>query len=428
MKRHRAQSSLRLVVMLTVVVGLAGVAYAQLPEATSSLPAVVQPDPLIQSMIDQVMADDVVRYDRELAGELQVWVDGGWYTIPTRHTYSGTPILKTTHYVGEHLVSLGLDVEYQAWDTSSNPNVIGELPGSANPGDIFIIGAHVDDVQNTPGADDNATGAAATMIAADILSQYDWGCTLRFAFWTGEEQNLDGSDAYAYRAWQNDENIVGYLNLDMIGYNSSGSSPGIDLMYDPDTPGTQNLAQLYADVVDAYSLSLVPEVLPDYWWESDHASFWEYGYKAIMAIEDDDDFNPWYHTSGDTPARLNQVYFAEFVKASIATLAHMSGCLIPGEMGTIDGHVTVAGGGGPIAGATVTARNGAGDAFVITADGAGYYTRALPVGTYAVTVTAHGYRPVTVPAVEIISGQVTTQDFGLEAATLFKTYLPFVGK
>lgn len=334
MKRHYALAWLRLVVMLTVVVGLVGEAYAQLPVATGSLPTAVQPDPVIQSMIDQVMVDDAVRYDRELAGELEVWVDEDWYTIPTRYTYSGTPILKTTHYIGQHLASLGLDVEYQAWDTSSNPNVIGELLGSANPGDIFIIGAHVDDVRNTPGADDNATGAAATMIAADILSQYDWGCTLRFAFWTGEEQNLDGSDAYAYRAWQNDENIAGYLNLDMIGYNSSGSSPGIDLMYDPDTPGTQDLAQLYADVVDAYNLDLIPEVLPDYWWESDHASFWEYGYTAIMAIEDDDDFNPWYHTWRDTPARLNEVYFAEFVKASIATLAHMSGCLIPGEMGT----------------------------------------------------------------------------------------------
>lgn len=428
MKRHHALLWLSLLAVLAAVLGPAGVDYAQLPVAASSLPAVVQPDPVIQNMIDQVTADGVVRYDRELAGELQVWVDEGWYTIPTRHTYSGTPILKTTHYVGQHLASLGLDVEYHAWDTSSNPNVIGELTGSANPGDIFIIGAHVDDVQNTPGADDNASGAAATMIAADILSQYDWGCTIRFAFWTGEEQNLDGSDAYAYRAWQDDENIAGYLNLDMIGYNSSGSSPGIDLMYDPDTPGTQALAQLYADVVDAYNLNLVPEVLPDYWWDSDHASFWEYGFKAIMAIEDDDDFNPWYHSSGDTPARLNQAYFAEFAKASIATLAHMSGCLIPGETGTLDGHVTVAGSGSPIAGATITARNGVGDTFVVTADGTGYFTRSLPVGTYTVTAAAHGYRWVTVPAVAIISGQITTQDFSLEAVLLFQVYLPSIVK
>jgi len=39
-------------------------------------------------------------------------------------------------------------------------------------------------------------------------------------------------------------------------------------------------------VVDAYGLDLVPDILPDYSWESDHASFWECGYTAIMAIED----------------------------------------------------------------------------------------------------------------------------------------------
>ena len=421
MKGHRDLSLLCLVVMPALVAGMAGAAYAQLPAA-------IQPDPLIQSMINQVTADDVVRYDRELAGELAVWVDGAWYTIPTRYTYSGTAIQKTTRYIGQHLASLGLDVEYQAWDTSSNPNVIGELAGSANPDDIFIIGAHADDVQNTPGADDNASGAAAILIAADILSQYEWGCTLRFAFWTGEEQNLDGSDAYAYRAWTNDENIGGYLSLDMIGYNSVGSSPGIDLMYDPDTPGSQSLAQLYGDVVDAYGLNLVPDIVPDYWWESDHASFWEYGYTAIMAIEDENDLNPWYHTSGDTPARLDQAYFVQLTKASIATFAHMSGCLISGGMGTLEGHVTVAGGGGAIAGANVVARNGAGETFTITTNGAGYYSLALPAGSYAVTVAARGYRPGTAPAVEVVAGQVTTQDFSLEAAVALLSYLPLVAR
>jgi hypothetical protein len=74
---------------------------------------------------------------------------------------------------------LGLDVEYHVWNAATNPNVIGEIPGLDNPDDIFIIGAHIDDVTGTPGADDNASGSVATLLAADILSQYDWGCTLR---------------------------------------------------------------------------------------------------------------------------------------------------------------------------------------------------------------------------------------------------------
>ena len=60
-----------------------------------------------------------------------------------------------------------------------------------NPNDIFVIGAHLDDMptgSTAPGADDNASGSVATLIAADILSQYQWGCTLRFAFWTGRSR------------------------------------------------------------------------------------------------------------------------------------------------------------------------------------------------------------------------------------------------
>ncbi len=54
---------------------------------------------------------------------------------------------------------------------------------------------------------------------------------------------------------------------------------------------------------------------------SDHASFWQFGYNSILAIEDNSDFNPYYHGPGDTPAHTNLSYFTDFVKASIATFA-----------------------------------------------------------------------------------------------------------
>ena len=111
-----------------------------------------------------------------MAGELPIWVDGDWYTITTRHTNSGTPIQKTMHYVGQHMGNdLGINVEYHVWKNDTNPNVIGEIPGLVNPDDIFIIGAHIDDVNGTKGVDDNASGSVATLLAADILSHYHWG-------------------------------------------------------------------------------------------------------------------------------------------------------------------------------------------------------------------------------------------------------------
>ena len=80
-------------------------------------------------MIDQVSQTEVYTYDRQLAGELPVWVDGAWYTIPSRYTYSGTPIQKATSFVGQHMSDLGLEVEYHNWGGVTYPNVIGEIPG-----------------------------------------------------------------------------------------------------------------------------------------------------------------------------------------------------------------------------------------------------------------------------------------------------------
>ena len=389
-------------------------------DSTQVFPTVIEPDPIIQGMIDQVTETQVYTYDRQLAGELPVWVDGAWSTITSRYTYSGTPIQNATKFVGQHMTNdLGLGVEYYVWNNATNPNVIGEIPGQVNPEDVFIIGAHLDDVSGVPGADDNASGSVATLLAADILSQYQWGCTLRFAFWTGEEQGLLGSYAYAQHAYSSGENIVGYLNLDMIAWNTVGSDPYITLAYSTEIPQSQQLAQLFADVLPTYDINLLTSYAPDMW-GSDHNSFWDFGYTSILAIEDDvhGDFNPYYHSPADTPAHTDPVYFTNFVKASIATYAHMTGCLIPADNGSLDGHVSSASDGAPIAGAAVTAENSQGDSYPYSTDASGYYTLTLPADTYTVTVSADGYQSAVMGGVEVSAGATTTLDFALESACL----------
>jgi PKD repeat protein len=381
-------------------------------------PEAVTWDPLIQSMIDQVTTGQVSEYDRQMAGELPVWVDDAWYTITSRYTYSGTPIQKATSWVGQHMAGLGYDVEYHNWGGATYPNVIGERTGLVNPENIFIIGAHLDDVQGTPGADDNASGSVAALLAADIMSQYQWGCTLRFAFWTGEEQGLNGSYAYAQRAYNQGENILGYLNLDMIAWNTPNSSRDIDLYYSNSVPGTLAMAQQFVDVLDAYDISLIAG-LGTGATGSDHYSFWQFGYKSILGIEDNGDFNPYYHGSGDTPAHTDLAYFTDFVKASVADYAHLTECLIPTGIGELDGHVTAAAGGAPIAGATVTITDPDNHTFVTTTDGSGYYNKTLLPNTYSVSASAYGYLPATVTGVVVVADQTTTQDLALQTAPTY---------
>ena len=387
------------------------------------LPTAITPDPLIQSMMNQVNQLNVYNYTGGLSGEWPVTIGGSPYTITTRNTNSGTPIQKATQFVGEHLAALGLDVEYHQWSGATYPNVIGELPGLVNPDQIFILGAHLDDMPSSgtaPGADDNGSGSVATLLAADILTQYQWGCTLRFAFWTGEEQGLLGSHAYAQRASNAGEDIAGYLNLDMIAWNTGGSNPDIDLHANSSLPETLVLAQLFADVVDAYDLNLIPQINPNGTGASDHASFWQYGYTSILGIEDMSDFNPWYHTINDDMDNFEDwPYYVEFVKAALGTFVHMSGCLIPGEIGSLDGHVTAASDGAPIADATVTMTNADGHSMQTTTDGSGYYTQTLLASTYTVTAEAYAYLPAEVSGVVVVTGSVTTQDLELEAAPTY---------
>jgi len=290
-------------------------------------PLSIAHDPDVQDMIDAVESLTVYTYTGDISGEWPVTIGGSPYTIATRNTYSGTPITRATEFVGEHLEGLGLPVEYHVWDSSGYPNVIAEIPGEVSPDSIVIICAHLDDMPNSttaPGADDNASGSVAVLIAADVLSQYTWHYTLRFALWTGEEQGLYGSYYYARRSYLDGEDILAVLNLDMIAYNTQASQKDIDLHADQDgTPGTMELAQLFVDVVDTYNIDLVPDIWPDGLTASDHSSFWNYNYTAILAIEDWDDFTPYYHTQSDLLQTFDMDFYVEFVKASVATFAHM---------------------------------------------------------------------------------------------------------
>jgi hypothetical protein len=400
------------------------------PAQVGAIPSVAEPDPFIRQMIAQVESSSVYSYTGDLSGEWPVMIGGEPFTITTRHTYSGVPIQKATQYAGEHLASLGLGIEYHEWGGATYPNVIGELTGQTNPEDVYIITAHIDDMPSgglAPGADDNASGSTAVLVAADILTQYQWDCTLRFALFTGEEQGLLGSSAYAQRAYNSGESILGVLNLDMIAWNTAESSPDIDLHARSSLPATLDLANVFSDVVSAYGLGLYPQIIENGVTASDHASFWSYGYAAILGIEDyypnRHDFNPYYHTVNDQLEALNMGYYAEFVKASVATFAHMSDCLIPAGAGYLDGHVTSAGDGAPIAAATVSITDSFGYSYPEITDGSGYYTSTLPAGTYTVAASVGGYHPTPASSAVILTNTVTTRDFALEP---FYFYLPVV--
>ncbi|MBN1538382.1 MAG: Zn-dependent exopeptidase M28 [Anaerolineales bacterium] len=290
----------------------------------------------IAEMIAQVDAAEVYTLTGQLTGEWPTVIGGASYTIATRYSYSTTEIEKATQFAFETLQSYGITPTYHTWSNGkiiNMRNVIGELPGNTAADEIVLITAHIDDLPASipaPGADDNASGTVGVLTAAEILSQYEFERTVRFVIFTGEEQGLFGSSAYAEQAYNLGENIVYVLNLDMIAWDELGE-PVVNLHTSLSTHSsyTQDLAiaTAFIAVVNDYGLDeeLSPEIVPDGLTQSDHSPFWNYGYPAILAIEDDgDDFNPNYHTSNDRLSALNQTYYVNFVRAAVGTVATLA--------------------------------------------------------------------------------------------------------
>lgn len=384
-------------------------------------------DPTVAAMLAQVTQAQVYSYVAQLSGETPAVIGGEPYTITTRHTNSGLPIQRATQFVYEFMQQQGLGVSYHNWSAcgTSGRNVIGVLTGTLKPQEIVLITAHLDDMPSigaAPGADDNASGSVGVMIAAEILSDHPFERTVRFAFFTGEEQGLCGSDVYAGAVYAAGDNIVAVYNMDMIGWDSTGD-PVARLhtrMSGAGYAADLAIAGVFTQVVQAYGLSnsLTPVIDADGEDRSDHSSFWDRGYAAILAIEDDaNDFNAYYHTSNDRLQYLNFAYFTAFVKASVGTAAHLARVSLP--LAALNGAVTDAITGEPIGGARIDARADVTRSGQTWTDAQGRYALKMLAGTYVVTASAYGYAPLAIEGVTLHSALTTTQDFALNAMTFY---------
>lgn len=104
-------------------------------------------------------------------------------------------------------------------------NVVAVLRGTDYPDSYVMMSGDIDSrASNTmdyeidaPGANDNASGMAGTIEAARVLSKYRFKHSIAFVGLSGEEQGLFGGAGLAKYAQENNWDIVGILNNDMIG-------------------------------------------------------------------------------------------------------------------------------------------------------------------------------------------------------------------
>lgn len=125
---------------------------------------------------------------------------------------SGSPgNLQVAAYITAELKKLGLTVQRQQFNAGTN--IIGIQKGSTSR--IIIIGSHYDSVSGTPGADDNASGCAMSLLLARQLRHLQLRHTIRYVFFDSEERGLVGSSYYASHMQEPCDFMV---NFDMVGY------------------------------------------------------------------------------------------------------------------------------------------------------------------------------------------------------------------
>ena len=131
-------------------------------------------------------------------------------------------------YVYNKLVAAGYSVVRQSCTSGctlgAGPNVIADWPGG-DSNSVYMFGAHLDGVSAGPGINDNASGSATILEIALTLAatRPQMLNHVRFAFWTDEEQGLNGSEFYANTLPSTERaKIKGYFNFDMVSSVNGG--------------------------------------------------------------------------------------------------------------------------------------------------------------------------------------------------------------
>lgn len=387
------------------------------------VPAALQPDPLVQEMIDQVSSAALANYVGELSGEWAVNIEGMPFTLSTRNSFVEPAITKATRYAYERFVQMGLPADYHAyslWGVAKR-NVQARQTGVTQPEREFLLTAHLDSTSPSadtlaPGADDNASGTAGVLATARILEEYEFGCSLRYVLFTGEEQGMVGSAAYAQEVANTPGlQVEGVLNLDMIAYNSPASDPTLELHVRTGNAGDLQIAGFFQQVVSTYSLDLTPVIIQPGSNSSDHASFWNQSIPAVLAIEDWSDHTPSYHTTADRLSTLNMPYFTEFTRAAVGTLAHL-GCLL--DDGVLRGKVTDASSSAALSGASVKAVLDGSHSWTTTTQVDGSYQLVVPPGDYTVEIAAPFFLPAQFPGTTAVRAKETSLNADLQPCSV----------
>jgi hypothetical protein len=189
-------------------------------------------------------------------------------------------------------VKIALNIQNSFDDhPASERNVIAEIPGM-NSDEITLLGAHFDSWDPAQGADDNGTGVAALLEAARVLklSGVKPRTSVRFAFFSGEEEASLGSRAYVERHKGELDRHRAFLLID----------DGAQVPRGFRTNGREDVATSTRKVLQRLAALGVSTVSTGADMESDNASFMVAGVPSLTLMVEPGDYDIRHHAVTDT--------------------------------------------------------------------------------------------------------------------------------
>ena len=216
-------------------------------------------------------------------------------------------------------------------------------PAVVPPGPRLIIGAHLDTVPGSPGADDNASGVAAMLEVSRLIAQHSIALPVECVAFTLEELGMVGSAHYVAALRRSKTPLMGMLSLEMVGFTESkglqhypwflrGRFPptGIYLGLAANRRSRALLNAVARGMRTVDGLPIETLVLPGNGWIfpearlSDHSPFWDHGYPALLVTDTAFFRNPHYHQPSDTVATLNLAFMEKVTQGLVATIEQLA--------------------------------------------------------------------------------------------------------
>lgn len=201
-------------------------------------------------------------------------------------------------------------------------NIIWEKSG-INSDKVLIVTAHYDTIshdkktlkvkmdERMPGANFNASGVVVALALIKTLAQIDLNYSVKVVFLDWQGLGFHGSQLYARKLKKTGKDILGVINLEMLGQDTSyfdkNKKHGNMSVYIRDKSDEKKWIHKLIEHGPKITKKVAFEIKPNGFENSDNLRFWEQGFlSATFSQNWEDDFNPkFYQTSQDTPETLN---------------------------------------------------------------------------------------------------------------------------